>query len=797
MKNKKVSRKAESGSARKKVEKSIELGGRKLTLRTGVLAEQATGAVLASYGETVVLATVVAAPLKIDLGYFPLMVDYQERLYAGGRIKGSRWVKREGRPTDDEILTSRLIDRSIRPLFPDTYKKEVQVIITVLSVDIENDPSVLAGVATSAALAVSSIPWKGPIAMVKVGFKDKAYFTNPLDSEMKYSEMDLVVSATSDAVVMIEAGAKEISEEVVLEGVEYAQKESEKILELINELVKSSGVEKEPLGQAAKDPELEKKAKELAGDRIKELVAATSFKESGSGELDQIKKAIHGELPDKDFSLVSSTVEKMFKNTVREMILSGKRPDGRTYAQIRPLSAEVGVLPRTHGSAVFQRGQTQVLTVTTLGAPNMEQLIETAEGEESKRYIHHYSFPPYSTGEAGKIGSPSRREIGHGALAERALEPVIPDANAFPYTIRVVSEVMSSNGSTSMASACASSLSLMDAGVPLTASVSGIAMGLIIESRDKYAILSDIMGLEDFNGDMDFKVAGTNKGITALQLDVKTLNLTSKILKEALGQAKKGRAEIMKVITKTIGEPRAKVSTFAPKIKVVKIPVEKIGEIIGPGGRMIKKIIAETSAQVEVEDDGSVNVSGPTEEILNSAVERIEALTKDVVAGEIYDGVVKRIQPFGAFVEILPGKDGLVHVSDMGEEFVSDPNDVVKIDDKVKVRVKEIDNLGRINLSMNMDPARDKPREERAGGGDRDRGRGRSRYGESRDGGRRDFGGSRSGSRGGFGQADRRFSPRGGGYNRDRRGGPRQGGSGGPHFPTSRLVEDRKKDFDR
>ncbi|MBI2103595.1 polyribonucleotide nucleotidyltransferase [Candidatus Woesebacteria bacterium] len=785
----------------KKVEKSIELGGRKLTLKTGVLAEQATGAVLASYGETVVLATVVAAPLKMDLGYFPLTVDYQERLYAGGRIKGSRWVKREGRPTDDEILTSRLIDRSIRPLFPENYKKEVQVIITVLSVDIENDPGVLAGVATSAALAVSSIAWKGPIAIVRVGYKDGAYFTNPQDSEMAFSEMDLVVSATKDAVIMIEAGAKEVSEDVILGGVEYAQKESEKVLELINGLVKAVGTKKELLADVGHDPELEKKAKELAGERVKELVAATSFKESGSGELDQIKKAIHGELPDKDFTLISSTVEKMFKKTVREMILSGKRPDGRAYTEIRPLSAQVGVLPRTHGSAIFQRGQTQVLTVATLGAPSLGQLIETAEGEEEKRYIHHYSFPPYSTGEAGKVGSPSRREIGHGALAERALEPVVPTEDVFPYTIRLVSEVMSSNGSTSMASTCGSTLSLMDAGVPLTAPVSGIAMGLIIESEKKYAILSDIMGLEDFNGDMDFKVAGTSKGITALQLDVKTLSLTPKLLKEALAQAKKGRSEIMKVITKAIGEPRAKVSTFAPKIKVVKIPVEKIGEVIGPGGRIIKKIIAETGAQVEVEDDGSVNVSGPTEEILNAGVERIEALTKEVVAGEIYDGVVKRIQPFGAFVEILPGKDGLVHVSDMGEEFVQNPEDVVSIDQQVKVRVKEIDNLGRINLSMNMDPAKDKPKEDRGGGG----GRGRGGFGGGRDGGRRGFGGPRSGgSRGGFSdRGGRGFSgARGrGGFNRDRRSGgdrrgPRREG-GGPHFPTSRLVEDGKKDFNR
>ncbi len=738
----------------KKIEKSIDLGGRELTLQTGVLAEQASGAVLAQYGETVVLATVVTAPLKMDLGYFPLTVEYQERLYAGGRIKGSRWVKREGRPTDEEILSARLIDRSIRPLFPETYKKDVQVMITVLSVDIENDPSVLSAIAASAAIAISPIPWKGPVGTVRVGKKNGTFFTNPVDSEMAFSEMDLVVSATKDAVLMIEAGAKEVDEDAVIGAIEHGQGEAKKIIEAIEDLAKEAGKEKESAGENLLTPELKSKVKKLLEDKTEDLIKVMAEREGGT-ELEEIKTAIMQELAEESPAAVGLVIDKMVKEKAREITLKGKRVDGRAPDEIRKLSSQVGVLPRTHGSAIFQRGQTQVLTVTTLGAPSMEQLIESAEGEESKRYIHHYSMPPYSIGQTGRVGYPSRREIGHGALAERALEPVIPSAEKFPYTIRIVSEVTSSNGSTSMASVCGSTLSLMDSGVPIASPVSGIAMGLVIDSPKKYVVLSDIMGLEDYMvGDMDFKVAGTEKGITAMQLDVKTLNLSPEILKKALAQAKEGRAKILKSILETLAEPRKNVSTFAPKIKVVKIPPEKIGEIIGPGGKMIRKIIAETGAQVEVEDDGSVNVSGMTSEAVEAALAKIEGLTKEVVAGEIYEGVVQRIQPFGAFVEILPGKDGLVHVSDMGEGFVKNPEDVVKLGDKIKVRVKEIDNLGRINLSMNMDPAKDKPRERR----------------ES-------FGGPRK-----FGSRPRRdFGER-----------PR---SGGPHFPTSRFLDQKKKSF--
>ena len=764
-----MSRRAGSGSARKKIEKSIDLGGRKLTLQTGILAGQASGAVLASYGETVVLATVVGAPLKQDLGYFPLSVEYQERLYAGGRIKGSRWVKREGRPSDDEILSGRLIDRSIRPLFPKSYEKEVQVMLTVLSVDMENDPTIVASIATSAALSISPIPWKGPVTTLRIGKKNGTYFVNPQVSELAFSDMDLIVSVTDKSIIMIEAGAREVTEEKILEGVEFAQKEGQKVLDLIGEFTKEAGKEKEPVPIDKISEDLKSKIKKIAGGKIPEILKQMAVHEGGTEDIEELKKALAEELVEEKTDAIWKALEAILRQESRKLTLKGKRVDGRKFDETRKLFSEVGVLPRTHGSAIFQRGQTQVLTVATLGAPSLGQLIESAEGEESKHYLHHYSMPPFSTGEVGRIGSPSRREIGHGALAERALFPVIPAEAVFPYTIRLVSEVLSSNGSTSMAATCGSTLALMDAGVPITAPVSGIAMGLVVEGKD-FVILTDINGMEDYLvGDMDFKVTGTEKGVTALQLDVKTLDLTTLILKEAFAQAKKGRAEILKSILVTLPSAREKVSPLAPKIKVVKVPVEKIGEVIGPGGKMIKKIIAETGAEVEVEDDGSVNISGINEEAVNLAASRVEALVKEVKPGEIYEGEVKRIQPFGAFIEILPGKEGMVHVSDMSEGFVKDPNEVVSFGQKVKVRVKEIDDLGRINLSMRMDPSTDRPREPHfvPHGGT-------SRGSDSFGGPRRDFG-------------RRPYSPRPGFQDR----------SSGPHFPTSRLADDGKKDFGR
>lgn len=773
----------------KKIEKTLNLGGRELTLSMGELARQANAAVLAQYGDTVVLATVVASPMKVELDYFPLSVEYQERLYAGGRIKGSRWVKREGRPTDEEVLNGRLIDRSIRPLFPKDYKKDVQVMVTVLSVDMENSAADIAPIAVSAALHASSIPWRGPVATLRIGLKEGAYFVNPTDTELAFSDMELVVTTTNDAVVMIEAGAKEVTEEAILGGIEFAQKEGKAVVEFIESFAKEAKVDKEPVVVKKPAAELVKTVEKLARGKLDEVVTAMASKEGKIDDLDELIAAIKQQVTEVEQKEVFGIVDNMIKSRIREMILKGKRPDGRKHDEIRKLSSRVGVLPRTHGSAIFERGTTQALTVATLGTPSMGQLIETAEGEEEKRYIHHYSMPPYSTGETGRIGSPNRREIGHGALAERALMPVIPSSDEFPYTIRVVSEIMSSNGSTSMASTCGSTLSLMDAGVPIKSPVSGIAMGLVVEDTKKYAILSDIMGIEDFNGDMDFKVAGTAKGITALQLDVKTLNLSLEMLEKALVQAKVGRAKILDSMLVTIKAPREVVSAYAPKIKTVKIPVEKIGEIIGPGGKMIKKIMAETGAQLDVEDDGTVSISGMNGDSVAKAVAWVEGMVKEVVPGEVYEGTVRRMQPFGVFVEILPGKEGLVHVSDMAETYVKDPADIAKEGDKVTVRVKEIDKMGRLNLSMILDPSKEKPREPRENGGRGGFGGGRGGYrGGSRSGGYR--GGGDRGPRRDFGGGRRDDNRSGGGDRRDR-------GSSGPHFPTSRLVSTDKKRFGR
>lgn len=765
------------------ITQEIEVGGKALTLEHGRFAEQANSAILARQGDTMVLVTVVAAPLKMELDYFPLTVDYTMRLYAGGRIKGSRWVKRDGRPTDEEILTCRLIDRSIRPLFPKTYKKDVQVIATVLSVDGENDPGILAMIAASAALATSNIPWKGPVGSLKVGTREETFIANPLQSELETSDLDLVLTTNKENIFMIEAGANQVPEKRLLEALDFGQKEAQKIIKGIEELSKKIGVQKVAF-EDKEDEELVSLVDKKFGEQILEFAKNNASHEGGSNAT-ELKQAIAEEVGVEKANIVGPAFDKVMRKQVRKQVLSGVRLDGRKHDQIRELTAEVGLLPRTHGSAVFKRGQTQVLSVTTLGAPNLSQLLESAEGEESKRYMHHYNFPPYSTGETGRFGQPGRREIGHGALAERALMPVLPTEADFPYTILVVSEVMSSNGSTSMASTCGSTLSLMDAGVPITAPVSGIAMGLIIEGG-KIAILSDIMGIEDGMGDMDFKVTGTETGVTAIQLDVKTPDLTLEILTQALEQAKKGRLFILETMKKALPNAREAVSPFAPKIVQTKVPVEKIGEIIGPGGKIIKRIMADTGAQIDVEDDGSVIISGIDQEAVERAKNTVEGIVKEVQPGEIYDGEVARIQPFGAFVNILPGKDGLVHVSDMAEDFVKDPNDIVKVGDMVKVRVREVDNLGRINLSMRMDPATDKPREERGGGERRFEGsdRGPRRFGPSR------FGSGDGGPRRDSGGRDSRGSgPRRESGNR-REGG---GGEGGPHFPASRFMPSKKR----
>ena len=694
----------------KKTSQTIELGGKTLTLSTGDLAVQSTASVLASIGDTVVLVTVVEGG-PTDLDYFPLSVDYVERLYAGGKIKGSRWVKREGRPSDEAILAGRVIDRSIRPLFPKEFKNAVQVIATVLSVDGENEADIVALNAVSAALAISKIPWNGPIGGVRVGCVKEtgnggaACIINP-GLAQEFSELDLVVSQGKDKTVMLEAGANQISEDILVEAVKKAHEETSKIIEGIEELVKKVGQKKLEVSQNPLLSEavtlIEKKYK----DEVVQLIESKVNKESGGDETSDLINKIYedNKIEDSkselDKKILATAIEKIMYKVIRSNVLDKKkRVDGRKFDEIREISTQIGILPRTHGSAIFQRGITQALSVVTLGSPRMEQLIESAEGEETKSYIHHYSGLPYSFGQTGRVGTPSRREIGHGALAERALEAVIPSQKEFPYTIRVVSEVLSQNGSSSMASTCGSTLALMDAGVPIKKPVAGISIGMMSDDK-RHQLLTDIIGLEDFSGDMDFKVAGTDSGVTAIQLDVKIPGLTVDQVKEIFEAAKVARLQILEKIKATIQTPRTNLSKYAPKIEVVNIPVDKIGELIGPGGKIIKNIIASTGAQVDVEDDGAVTISGVDEEAVAKAVEWVKGLTREVEVGEVFEGEVKRILPFGAFVEVLPGKEGMVHVSKMSTEYVNDPNEVVEIGKTVKVRVVEIDEQGRINLSM-------------------------------------------------------------------------------------------------
>ncbi|MGB9707006.1 MAG: polyribonucleotide nucleotidyltransferase, partial [Microgenomates group bacterium] len=555
----------------KRVSKSVEIGGKTLTLEVGRFASQANAAVLARLGDTVVLATVVSANPKEELNYFPLEVEYIERFYAGGRIKGSPWVKREGRPSDEAILTARLVDRSVRPLFPTEYKNEIQVMITVLSVDAENSPDIPAICATSAALAISDIPWNGPVGALRIGFVPKNgegfFVANPTHQDLEYSELDLVLATTDKAIIMLEAGAKEVPEEKFLKALEFGQKEAQKIINLILDLQKEVGTKKQKYIAEKPDPALVKQVEKEAGEKIKEVIKKAAIEKESLDFLGEIKQALGEKYNEERKNTVFKAVDQLVKKIIREQILkNGVRPDGRKPQDIRPIEIEVGILPRTHGSAMFKRGNTQVLTVTTLGSPSLEQLIESMEGEETKRYIHHYYMPPYSVGEVGKIGWPSRREVGHGALAEKALEPVIPPEEKFPYTIRVVSEVLSSNGSTSMASVCGSTLSLMDAGVPIKAPVAGLAIGKVGQ-----VILSDIAGLEDFNGDMDFKIAGTVRGITAVQLDVKTLDLTLDLMEKILAQAKEGRLFILEKMLAVLPASRVQISKFAPKVEVLRV----------------------------------------------------------------------------------------------------------------------------------------------------------------------------------------------------------------------------------
>jgi polyribonucleotide nucleotidyltransferase len=703
----------------KKTTATLEIGGKTLTLEIGTLAQQATSSVLARLGDTMVLLTVVMGKERTDIDYFPLTVEYIERLYAGGRIKGSRWVKREGRPTDDAILTARLIDRSVRPLFPKEFKKEVQIIATVLSVDGENSPDVLSVVAASAALAMSPIPWKGPVGTVRIGYvKDKEsgksdFIVNPGMAESELSELDLIVTglkgplrSEASKTLMLEAGALQVAEDIVLEGIKKAQIENDKIISFIEDFAKKNETKKENVKPNTQYQELIALLEKSYQTEIVGMIKNRVTKESSGDASEFIEKIIEEQKnKDEDFAgdkkLIAKAIESIMFKALRESTLAkGIRPDGRKIDEIRPISCQVSVLPRTHGSAIFNRGDTQALTIATLGSPRMEQLIESAEGEESKRYIHHYNMPPYSVGEAGRIGFTSRREIGHGALGERSIMAVIPTQAEFPYTIRVVSEILSSNGSTSMAATCGSTLALMDAGVPIKKPVAGIAMGMVSDGA-KYVILTDILGLEDFSGDMDFKVAGTDSGITGIQLDVKVLGITIDQIKEVFERAKKARLFILEKMIAVVGIGKKAVSEYAPKIEQVQVPVDKIGEVIGPGGRVIKSIIATTGATVDVEDSGIVTISGTDKNAVMKAVEWVKGIVREVEVGEIFEEAeVKRVLPFGAFVEFLPGKEGMVHVSKMAEGFVRNPLDIVKLGQKVKVKVIEVDEQGRTNLTM-------------------------------------------------------------------------------------------------
>ncbi|MBP9820497.1 polyribonucleotide nucleotidyltransferase [Candidatus Woesebacteria bacterium] len=750
--------------------KDISVGDKTITVSVGKFSEQAAAAVLMQCGETVVFTT-VALGRKVDLGYFPLGVEFVEKLYASGIIKGSRWVKRDGRPNDDVVLKARVVDRTLRPLFPEGITNEVQIINTVFSYDGQNDPDMLGLLGSSIGVSISEIPFEGPVAGLRVGYNKETeqFMFNPTNEELTKSDLDLIVSGTADSIVMVEAGANEITEAVMIDAMIKAQEILGKVCDSITAIQKEIGKPKVDLvtvnteaetaaaklqawvlkGYLKEIQEIVNKEGRLQPSNKAEVIATiVADYNKGKAEEEMItEKAVSGAM----YALTTAEARRM-------IIEDGERPDGRKTDEIRPIWTEVDVFPRTHGSAMFKRGATQAVTITTLGSPSLSQLVEGIDGEETRRYIHHYNMPPYASGEAGRFGYPKRREIGHGALAERALLPMIPSQKDFPYTILVVSEIVSSNGSTSQASICGSTMSLMAAGVPIKRPVAGIAMGLMSDGT-KYKVLSDIQGLEDHVGDMDFKVAGTTEGITAIQMDIKLTGLNRQILEEALEQAKVGRLHILGKMLEAIAEPRKQLSAYAPKIQQLEIPGDRIGEMIGPGGKMIKSIIEATGAQIDVDEDeergvGLVNVSSPDQAKIDKAVSIISNMMRTISVGEEFDGTVTRVEGYGAFVEYLPGREGLVHVSRMSGEYVADANEVAKFGDTVHVWIAEVKDDGKIGLSM-VNPA-DLPEPRQGGGGDRG------------DRGDRRGGGDRGGFRGG----------RGGGYGGDR-GGSRGGDRGG------------------
>ncbi|MBX9972455.1 polyribonucleotide nucleotidyltransferase [Cytobacillus firmus] len=681
---------------------SLEWAGRKLTVEIGQLAKQANGAVLVRYGDTVVLSTATASKEPKNLDFFPLTVNYEERLYAVGKIPGG-FIKREGRPSEKAILASRLIDRPIRPLFADGFRNDVQVVSMVMSVDQNCSSEMAAMFGSSLALSVSDIPFGGPIAGVSVGRIDGEFIINPSVEQAEKSDISLVVAGTKDAINMVEAGADEVPEETMLEAIMFGHEEIKRLIAFQEEIASEIGKEKMEVVLYQVDQNLEA---EVRGICEKDMIQAIQVQEKHAREaaIKAVKEEITAKYEDEEadedkLKQIRQILDKIVKAEVRRLITEDKvRPDGRGLDVIRPLSSEVGLLPRTHGSGLFTRGQTQALSICTLGALGDVQILDGLGIEEEKRFMHHYNFPNFSVGETGPIRGPGRREIGHGALGERALEPIIPSEKDFPYTIRLVSEVLESNGSTSQASICASTLAMMDAGVPIKAPVAGIAMGLI-KSGEHYSILTDIQGMEDHLGDMDFKVAGTSKGVTALQMDIKIEGLSREILEEALQQAKKGRMQILDSMLSTIGQPRKELSEYAPKILMMSINPDKIRDVIGPSGKQINKIIEETGVKIDIEQDGTVFISSVDEEMNQKAKKIIEDIVREVEVGQMYLGKVKRIEKFGAFVEIFSGKDGLVHISELAEERVGKVEDVVSIGDELLVKVTEIDKQGRVNLS--------------------------------------------------------------------------------------------------
>lgn len=683
---------------------SIDWAGRPLTVETGQLAKQANGAVLVRYGDTAVLSTATASKEPKDLPFFPLTVNYEERLYAVGKIPGG-FIKREGRPSETAILTSRLIDRPIRPLFPDGFRNEVQVISIVMSVDQNCSSEMAAMVGSSLALSVSDIPFDGPIAGVTIGRIDGSFIINPTTEQLEQSDLDLVVAGTKDAINMVEANAQEVPEDVILEAIMFGHEEIKRLIAFQEEIVAAVGKEKAEIKLKQVDEVLEQKVRSLAEEQLKKAVQVPE-KHARQEAIDvvmnetvtQFENAPE-ENEDVNISDVKETLHKIVKEEVRRLITKEKvRPDGRAPEEIRPLASQVRLLPRTHGSGLFTRGQTQALSICTLGALGDVQILDGLGIEESKRFMHHYNFPQFSVGETGPIRGPGRREIGHGALGERALEPVIPSEKDFPYTIRLVSEVLESNGSTSQASICASTLAMMDAGVPIKSPVAGIAMGLV-KSGEDVTVLTDIQGMEDALGDMDFKVAGTKTGVTAIQMDIKIKGIDRDILVKALEQAKNGRMVILDNMLSAIAESRTELSEYAPKILTMKINPDKIRDVIGPSGKIINKIIEETGVKIDIEQDGTIYISSVNQPMNLKAKDTIEDIVREVEVGQTYLGKVKRIEKFGAFVELFKGKDGLVHISQLAEERVNKVEDVVKIDDEILVKVTEIDSQGRVNLS--------------------------------------------------------------------------------------------------